>query len=154
MQKWPKKLPILTEIAKFRAIFLSFAGQSIVAFRPNKARSNDDDETFTGKLNSYDEFSVWSAQKCTPLVREITFENAEELTEEGLPFLILFHAPEDNESIKRYNEIVQRELMEDKRKNHQFGDYFASFLLVKKGVTTKGTKTKRIRQMQNCRHVS
>ena len=42
---------------------------------------------------SYDEFSVWAADKCTPLVREITFENAEELTEEGLPFLILFHNP-------------------------------------------------------------
>jgi hypothetical protein len=38
---------------------------------------------------SYDEFSIWAADKCTPLVREITFENAEELTEEGLPFLIL-----------------------------------------------------------------
>ncbi|KAF4533117.1 hypothetical protein B566_EDAN003837 [Ephemera danica] len=28
---------------------------------------------------------------CVPMVREITFENAEELSEEGLPFLILFH---------------------------------------------------------------
>ena len=64
---------------------------------------------------SYDELSIWSTDKCTPLVREITFENAEELTEEGLPFLILFHAPEDNESIKQFSEIVQRDLMEDKR---------------------------------------
>jgi hypothetical protein len=32
--------------------------------------------------------------------REITFENAEELTEEGLPFLILFHNPDDTDSIK------------------------------------------------------
>ena len=35
-------------------------------------------------------------------------------TEEGLPFLILFHAPDDNESIKEYTDIVQKELMEDK----------------------------------------
>lgn len=90
-------------------------GQSIVAFRPNKARSNEDDETFTGQLAHYDGLSKWAAEKCTPLVREITFENAEELTEEGLPFLILFHHPDDNESIKRYNDIVQRELMEDKQ---------------------------------------
>lgn len=90
--------------------------QSIVAFRPNKARSNEDDETFTGNLMSHDELSIWAADKCTPLVREITFENAEELTEEGLPFLILFHAPDDNESVKRYTDVVQRELMEDKRK--------------------------------------
>ena len=70
---------------------------------------------------SYDDLNAWASDKCTPLVREITFENAEELTEEGLPFLILFHAPEDNESIKRYTDIVQRELMEDKRKySNQF----------------------------------
>ena len=30
---------------------------------------------------------------CSPLVREITFENGEALTEEGLPFLILFYDP-------------------------------------------------------------
>merc|ERR1711923_65371 len=89
--------------------------QSIVAFRPNKARSNEDDETFTGNLKSYDELNAWAGDKCTPLVREITFENAEELTEEGLPFLILFHAPDDNESIKEYTDLVQRELMEDKQ---------------------------------------
>jgi len=90
-------------------------GQSIIAFRPNKARSNDDDETFTGNMKSYDELSAWASDKCTPLVREITFENAEELTEEGLPFLILFHDPEDNESIKQYSDVVQRELLEDKQ---------------------------------------
>jgi endoplasmic reticulum resident protein 44 len=51
-----------------------------------------------------------------PLVREITFENAEELTEEGLPFLILFYNPDDNNSIKKYNEIINRELLDEKRK--------------------------------------
>jgi len=90
-------------------------GQNIIAFRPNKARSNEDDETFTGNYNNYDELNIWASDKCTPLVREITFENAEELTEEGLPFLILFHAPDDNESIKRYTDIVQRELLDDKQ---------------------------------------
>ena len=32
--------------------------------------------------------------------------------------MILFHAPDDNESIKRYTDIVQRELLDDKRKKH------------------------------------
>ena len=50
------------------------AGQSIVAFRPNKARSNEDDETYKGSLLNYDEFSIFATDKCTPLVREITFE--------------------------------------------------------------------------------
>ena len=101
--------------------------QSIVAFRPNKARSNEDDETFTRNLRDYDEFSAWAAQKCMPLVREITFENAEELTEEGLPFLILFHNPEDNESIKRYTDIVQRELMGDKCKKLAKNQVYVGF---------------------------
>lgn len=50
------------------------------------------------------------------LHREITFENAEELTEEGLPFLILFHASDDTESIKNYKAIVESQLLSEKRK--------------------------------------
>lgn len=53
---------------------------------------------------------------CTPLVREITFENAEELTEEGLPFLILFHHPDDTKSVKEFNDAVRNQVYEDKRK--------------------------------------
>lgn len=45
----------------------------------------------------------------------IPFQNAEELTEEGLPFLILFHAPEDTESIKKYTALVHTELADQKR---------------------------------------
>jgi hypothetical protein len=90
-------------------------GQPIVVFRPAKARSNEDDESFTGDLKSYDELSIWSTDKCVPLVREITFENAEELTEEGLPFLILFYHPDDNSSIKKFNEIITTELLDEKR---------------------------------------
>lgn len=89
-------------------------GQPIVAFRPDKARSNEEDETFTGNLNIYDEFNIWASEKCVPLVREITFENAEELTEEGLPFLILFHNPDDNEIVKKFNDVVQSELLSEK----------------------------------------
>ncbi|CAG9817492.1 unnamed protein product [Phaedon cochleariae] len=90
-------------------------GQPIVVFRPDKDRSNDMDETYPGSLNNFDELHVWVSEKCVPLVREITFENAEELTEEGLPFLILFHAPEDTESIKRYNKLVQTDLLSEKQ---------------------------------------
>lgn len=91
-------------------------GQPIIVFRPDKDRSNDLDETFTGKIDNFDELHIWIAEKCVPLVREITFENAEELTEEGLPFLILFHKPSDTDSIKKYNDIVQKELLGEKRK--------------------------------------
>ena len=91
-------------------------GQPIVVFRADKARSNEQDETFTGNLNVYDELNTWVTEKCVPLVREITFENAEELTEEGIPFLILFHKPEDNESVKKFNDVVRKELMSEKSK--------------------------------------
>jgi len=89
-------------------------GQNIVAFRPSKARETDSDQTFTGNIADFDQFNTWAVEKCSPMVREITFENAEELTEEGLPFLILFHKPDDMESIKQYNDLVARELLSEK----------------------------------------
>jgi len=89
-------------------------GTDIVAFRPPKARSNDDDEAYTGVLENFDTFNAWVQLKCNPLVREITFENAEELTEEGLPFLILFHHPDDTKSVRDYNDLVKRELLSEK----------------------------------------
>lgn len=54
--------------------------------------------------------------RCVPLVREITFENAEELTEEGLPFMILFHRPgKDDETVKKFKDIVAGHLISEKR---------------------------------------
>lgn len=91
-------------------------GERLVVFRSDKALSNDEDETFKGSLLNYDEFNIWAHEKCVPLVREITFENAEELTEEGLPFLVLFHAPDDLESVKAYKDIVSKQLLDEKRK--------------------------------------
>jgi len=89
-------------------------GHDIVAFRPSKSRSNEDDEAFTGNLRNAEELQAWISEKCNPLVREITFENAEELTEEGLPFLILFHHPDDTDSVKEYNDLVKNELMSER----------------------------------------
>ena len=57
---------------------------------------------------------AWAQDKCIPLVREITFENGEELTEEGMPFMLLFHKPEDKESLKTYTEVVARDLYAEK----------------------------------------
>lgn len=56
----------------------------------------------------------WARRTCVPLVREITFENAEELTEEGLPFLILFHLPDDTETPKRFLRMAEAELYSEK----------------------------------------
>lgn len=81
-----------------------------IVFKPPRIEIGSQDVTYPGTLQSYDEFSTWSTNKCIPLVREITFENAEELTEEGLPFLILFHNPDDRKSVEFYTEIVHKEL--------------------------------------------
>lgn len=48
--------------------------------------------------------------------REITFENAEELTEEGMPFMILFYNPNNTIPIKDYKARVEEELLHEKRK--------------------------------------
>lgn len=94
---------------------MSIAGQPIVVFRTDRKKSTEPDETYHGSLTNFEELNTWVQEKCIPLVREITFENAEELTEEGLPFLILFYHPDDTESIKKYKEVVKRELESEKR---------------------------------------
>jgi len=83
----------------------------IVAFRPATARTNDDDKAFTGNIRNYEELHSWALEMCDPPVKEITFENAEELTEDGLPFVILFHHPDETESVKEWNDLIKKELM-------------------------------------------
>ncbi|EDV99888.1 endoplasmic reticulum resident protein 44 [Drosophila grimshawi] len=90
-------------------------GAPIIVFRPDVALSHENDETFTGSLSNFDELKVWIQEKCVPLVREITFESAEELTEEGLPFLILFYNPSDLNSIKDYKAIIEQQLLDEKQ---------------------------------------
>ena len=37
----------------------------------------------------------------------------QELTEEGLPFVVLFHHPEDHNSVRQFKEVVESELMSE-----------------------------------------
>lgn len=84
-----------------------------IRFKRSRTRPTTDDLEFPTDLKSYDELSTWATDKCIPLVREITFENAEELTEEGLPFLILFHHPDDKTSVELFTSIVNRDLLSE-----------------------------------------
>ena len=79
---------------------------------------------YMGDLSNFDLLKTWVSDKCIPLVREITFENAEELTEEGLPFLLLFHHPEDTGSIELFKSEVAKQLIQEKGKT---GILFNSF---------------------------
>ncbi|XP_064195917.1 endoplasmic reticulum resident protein 44 [Anguilla rostrata] len=72
------------------------------------------DMVFLGSLTNFDLTYAWAQDKCVPLVREITFENGEELTEEGIPFLILFHQREDGESLEKFQHEVARQLISEK----------------------------------------
>nr|AZI70945.1 endoplasmic reticulum resident protein 44 [Hippocampus abdominalis] len=72
------------------------------------------DMVFLGSLTNFDLTYAWAQDKCVPLVREITFENGEELTEEGIPFLILFHLKEDNESLEKFQQEVAHQLISEK----------------------------------------
>jgi len=81
----------------------------------NKAR-NRVDRPFYGKLADREQFKKWVDEQCVPLVREITFNNAEEITEEGLPLMILFHKREATKDVDQFTQAAQRWLFSQKGK--------------------------------------
>ncbi|KAM7420731.1 hypothetical protein PAMA_015114 [Pampus argenteus] len=88
-----------------------FSGDNMI-FKP--AGESIPDMVYLGSLTNFDLSYAWAQDKCVPLVREITFENGEELTEEGIPFLILFHIKEDTESLEKFQHEVARQLISEK----------------------------------------
>ncbi|KAF8373060.1 erp-44.2, partial [Pristionchus pacificus] len=86
------------------------SSDSIVFFDPD----TKDEQRFTGDVSNYDFLKQWLTDKCIPLVREVTFENVEELTEEGLPFLIYFRDTDKKEDDKIFIDQVVRELGDQK----------------------------------------
>jgi len=82
-----------------------------IVFKPKVV---GDESPYTGEIAAYETLQAWGADKCVPLVREITFENAEELTEEGLPFLILFHHPDDKEVVAKFTQMAAGELLSER----------------------------------------
>jgi endoplasmic reticulum resident protein 44 len=93
----------------------SFGGQERVYL----VNDVDGDKVYEGSATNQPQLSTWVKENCVPLVREITFENGEELTEEGLPFVILFHDPEDQQSVKLFTEKVA-EQCQDQRSGVNF----------------------------------
>nr|XP_041631709.1 endoplasmic reticulum resident protein 44-like [Drosophila kikkawai] len=79
-------------------------------FRPDVARTHGQDERFEGNHLDNDELYSWMLQHCVPLVREIDFHSVEEIIEQGLPLLLLFHQPDDLLSVKDFKSIVQMQL--------------------------------------------
>ncbi|KAG5271896.1 hypothetical protein AALO_G00185330 [Alosa alosa] len=88
-----------------------FSGDNVI-YKP--MGENVPDMVYLGTLTNFDLTYAWAQDKCVPLVREITFENGEELTEEGIPFLILFHLKDDTESLEKFQHEVARQLISEK----------------------------------------
>ncbi|XP_022048688.1 endoplasmic reticulum resident protein 44 [Acanthochromis polyacanthus] len=102
-----------TFLAAFGAVSESerFSGDNVI-YKP--LGENVPDMVYLGSLTNFDLTYAWAQDKCVPLVREITFENGEELTEEGIPFLILFHIKEDTDSLEKFQQEVARQLISEK----------------------------------------
>ncbi len=60
-------------------------------------------------LSDPDRLRNWATEQCTPFVRELTFANAEEITEMRRPLLILFYNPQHREVVKLFTELVERD---------------------------------------------
>lgn len=91
-------------------------GQSyLITFKPPHKRT-DEEIKFQGGITDSATLGHWAKEHCIPLIREITFNNAEELTESGLPFVLFFYDPNDKSWIEVYKKIVERELVEQAKK--------------------------------------
>lgn len=71
-------------------------------------------DEYQGDLTDFDSLYAWAREHCIPMVREITFQNGEELTEEGLPLLIFFYHPDHPETREHFKQRVNEELSEEK----------------------------------------
>jgi endoplasmic reticulum resident protein 44 len=94
-------------------------GGNSISFRPPRTGPTDE-VVFSGNLADAEYLRQWVSDKCIPLVREITFENAEELTEEGLPFLIMFRHPDDHTILETFTQEVARQLADQRSKIFAF----------------------------------
>lgn len=63
-------------------------------------------ESFEGGFDR-DNLVQWFTEKCIPLVREITYDTAEEISEAGSPLLILCHRHEDRTSVAIFKRLVR-----------------------------------------------
>uniref|UniRef100_A0A1I7UY31 Thioredoxin domain-containing protein n=1 Tax=Caenorhabditis tropicalis TaxID=1561998 RepID=A0A1I7UY31_9PELO len=89
--------------------------QPKLVFQPSNKAVDPAQVPFSGDFATYEYLKQWVADKCVPLVREITFQNAEELTEEGLPFMILFKKADDKNSEKVYTDAIVREIPDQRK---------------------------------------
>lgn len=86
-----------------------------IAFKPPH-KLTEEEIKFQGSVTDSATLGHWAKENCIPLIREITFNNAEELTESGLPFVLFFYDPADKAWIEIFKKIVEKELVDQATK--------------------------------------
>ncbi|XP_016953794.1 endoplasmic reticulum resident protein 44 [Drosophila biarmipes] len=99
-------------------------GKNALIFRgdpsiPNPKQSYSE---YQGNKTSFKDLTAWIDTKCVPVVREVTFANAEELSEEGLPFVLLFYNKQDLGPIQEFKKAIHSQLENETRVNFLTAD--------------------------------
>ncbi|VDP75803.1 unnamed protein product [Echinostoma caproni] len=84
-----------------------------LAFR--EAASNEVKEVTILKQADFPSIYKWVQDRCVSPVRELTFANAEEIADEGLPFLLLFYDQKSAHLKRLFHELVKNHLQEERR---------------------------------------
>ncbi|EDW55219.1 GM10486 [Drosophila sechellia] len=92
-------------------------GKNALIFRGDPSIPNHKNQysEYLGNMTSFKELTFWIDKTCVPLVREITFDNAEELSEEGLPFVLLFYDKDDLSPIQEFKNAIQSQMENETR---------------------------------------
>ncbi|KAK6029357.1 thioredoxin [Ostertagia ostertagi] len=108
---WVPSDEIARSLSKFRITFKAVHEENEYEVTwPNWLFSSHYLFGYSGDPRNYSYLKDWISDKCIPIVREVTFQNVEGLTEEGLPFLIFFRDKENKEHDKLFIDAVVREL--------------------------------------------
>lgn len=105
----------MKDICQFHVSFNanSTDNDSITLRRDLKKDSIHTPVKYSGNMTNINDLIVWIENKCARVVRELTFENAEEIGEEGLPLLILFHSRTDSKSREQFENVVETQLVDE-----------------------------------------
>ncbi|KAH8280859.1 hypothetical protein KR054_001722, partial [Drosophila jambulina] len=92
-------------------------GKNLLIFRADASNMNHKEyySEYSGNMTSHFDLISWMHQKCVPLVRDLTFANAEEITEEGRPLLLAFYNKNDMNPVKEFKTVIHNELADEKR---------------------------------------
>lgn len=87
----------------------------ITFMRDLRVDSGNSSTEYAGNMTHTNDLITWIENKCARVVRELTFNNAEEIAEEGLPLLVLFHARNDTKTREEFEGIIETQFLEELR---------------------------------------